>query len=101
MEVRNEHERSPHLCAPCRSAPLRAFQGFTPWGLLSGVLFVTATAFTFYAIRLLGLSVASGVWCGTAILCSFGYGVAFGGDTIANAGLAAAALALAFALCLS
>eukprot|EP00899_Mesostigma_viride_P028093 jgi/Mesvir1/8469/Mv15837-RA.1 len=50
---------------------------FTPRGLLSGLLFTLATANAFSAINLINLAVASGVWCGTAIIVSFLYGIAF------------------------
>lgn len=67
---------------------------FTPLGLASGALFVVAAASTFAAISYLGLAVASGVWCGTAVLVSFAYGVLVAGDAISQPQLAAAALAL-------
>ena len=41
-------------------------QEFTPWGFLAGAFFVVSMAATLFAIKLLGLSTASGVWCGTA-----------------------------------
>ena len=41
-------------------------QVFTPWGLLSGTFFVFSMIFTLFAIQNLGLSSASGLWCGTA-----------------------------------
>jgi hypothetical protein len=67
-------------------------QVFTAWGLLSGALFVAATANTFIAIHYLGLSVASGLWCGTAVLTSFAYGVGVAGDQLSDKTLAGAAL---------
>ena len=44
----------------------RSPQEFTPWGFLAGAFFVVSMASTLFAIQLLGLSTASGVWCGTA-----------------------------------
>ena len=41
-------------------------QEFTPWGFLAGAFFVVSMASTLFAIKMLGLSTASGVWCGTA-----------------------------------
>ena len=45
---------------------MRGMQEFTAWGLLSGAFFVISMASTLFAINLLGLSTASGVWCGIA-----------------------------------
>jgi multidrug transporter EmrE-like cation transporter len=50
-------------------------QVFTPWGMLSGALFVSSTGCTFFAIDLLGVSVASAIWCGTAMLASYIWGL--------------------------
>ena len=69
-------------------------QVFTAWGLLSGALFVSSAANTFIAIKHLGLSVASGIWCGTAILVSFFYGVGVAGDHVSHGVLAGLALLL-------
>ena len=44
----------------------RPLQVFSPWGILAGAFFVASMACTLFAIKLLGLSTASGVWCGTA-----------------------------------
>lgn len=49
---------------------------FTPWGIVSGLLFVLSTANTFFAIQYTGLAIASATWCGTAVLVSFGFGLA-------------------------
>ena len=46
--------------------PVHRMQVFTPWGLLSGTFFVFSMIFTLFAIQNLGLSSASGLWCGTA-----------------------------------
>lgn len=73
---------------------LPRLQVFTSWGLLSGSLFVASTVNTFAAIQVLGLSVASGIWCGVAVLTSFGYGVAFAGDRLSNTAWAAVGLSL-------
>ncbi|GAB4821871.1 hypothetical protein N2152v2_008917 [Parachlorella kessleri] len=71
-----------------------ALQVLTAWGLLSGALFVSSAANTFIAIKHLGLSVASGIWCGTAILVSFFYGVGVAGDQVSHGLLAGVALVL-------
>lgn len=50
-------------------------QVITPWGMLSGILFVASTGCTFFAIDKLGISVASAMWSGTAIIASFTWGI--------------------------
>lgn len=72
-------------------------QVFTWYGVLSGILFVASSAHAVTAIALVGLATATGVWCGTAVLVSFGWGVAVAGDEVAHPGRAAAALALILA----
>lgn len=57
-------------------SPLDAELKFNALGALSGALFTGACSFTFFAIPRLGLAVASSVWCGTALLTSFLWGVA-------------------------
>lgn len=69
-------------------------QVFTPWGLLSGLLFTASTANTFAAIHHLGLSVASGVWCGVAVLMSFCWGIFVAGDQLTRPLLATLSLLL-------
>ncbi|KAL4458531.1 hypothetical protein ABPG75_013396 [Micractinium tetrahymenae] len=69
----------------------------TWWGVLSGVLFVASSGHAVTAISLVGLAAATGVWCGTAVLVSFAWGVTVAGDEVAHMGLAAAALALILA----
>lgn len=69
-------------------------QVFTPWGLLAGLLFVLSTAHAFFAISKLGLSSASGIWCGTAVVVSFTFGVRVMGDTITRPAVAAPGLVL-------
>lgn len=69
-------------------------QVFTWYGVLSGALFVASSAHAVTAISLVGLAAATGVWCGTAVLVSFAWGVAVAGDQVQHMGLAAAALAL-------
>lgn len=66
---------------------------FSPWGLVSGALFTASCACAMAAISTLGLAVASGVWCGTAVLVSFAFGVTVAGEPIARMSLAAWALA--------
>eukprot|EP00884_Botryococcus_braunii_P004675 jgi/Botrbrau1/14208/Bobra.0291s0013.1 len=70
---------------------------FTPWGLLSGLLFVLSTANAFFAISKMGLSSASGIWCGTAVVVSFTFGVRIMGDQITRPALAAPGLVLLIA----
>ena len=62
--------------------------------MLSGALFVACAANAVTAISLIGLSAATGVWCGTAVLVSFSYGVLVAGDSVQRLGLAALALGL-------
>ncbi|KAK9908027.1 hypothetical protein WJX75_001764 [Coccomyxa subellipsoidea] len=69
-------------------------QVFTPLGLLSGVFFVISMACTIFAIQFLGLSSAAGLWCGTAVVVSFTFGVKALGDTIQQPSLAAPGLVL-------
>lgn len=56
--------------------PLVGVPVFTliPAGFVAGGLFTLALCFSCLALPLLGLSVAMGVWCGTAILVSFLWG---------------------------
>ncbi|PSC71282.1 sugar transport [Micractinium conductrix] len=70
---------------------------FSWHGVLSGVLFVASSANAVTAISLIGLSAATGVWCGTAVLVSFAWGVLVAGDEVASMRQAAAALALILA----
>jgi glucose uptake protein GlcU len=67
---------------------------FSWLGMLSGALFVASAANAVTAIGLIGLSAASGLWCGTAVLVSFAYGVLVAGDHVESMELAAAALGL-------
>ena len=53
-------------CHPSVWSSMWGMQEFTAWGLLSGAFFVISMASTLFAINLLGLSTASGVWCGIA-----------------------------------
>jgi hypothetical protein len=64
--------------ATIRHAAGATVQVLTPWGMLSGVLFVSSTGCTFFAIDLLGVSVASAIWCGTAMLAAFIWGLRCG-----------------------
>jgi len=59
------------------------------WGALSGGLFVVAVSFSFVSVQLLGLATAQGIWSGAAVLVSFTWGVAAGGDEVPRPGLAA------------
>ena len=54
------------VCQPSAGSSTCGIQEFTAWGLLSGAFFVISMASTLFAINLLGLSTASGVWCGIA-----------------------------------
>ena len=47
---------------------------FTPLGLISGLLLCFSTVNSFRAVGILGVSVASGIWCGTAIVVAFLFG---------------------------
>ena len=47
---------------------------FTPAGFAGGALFTLALCFSCLALPLLGLSIAMGIWCGTATLVSFLWG---------------------------
>jgi len=66
-------------------------------GVLSGALFVASAANAVTAISLIGLSAATGVWCGTAVIVSFAWGVMVAGDKVEHMGLALAALGLILA----
>ena len=67
-------------------------QGFTAWGLLSGLFFVLSIAHAFLSINLLdNVAAATGIWCGVAMLVSFAFGVATG-DHVGSPVLAAMAL---------
>ncbi|KAK9800727.1 hypothetical protein WJX73_000776 [Symbiochloris irregularis] len=77
--------------------PVLLFVGqitFTAWGLVSGLLFVFSTANTFYSISKLGVSVATGVWSGVAVVASFAFGVLVNGDQISKPSVAGPGLAL-------
>eukprot|EP00887_Chlorella_sp_A99_P006359 scaffold3.g6359.t1 len=71
--------------------------GITVWGVASGALFVLSCSQAVLGIGRLGLAVASGVWCGTAVLVSFFFGVVVAGEPIASSAQAAAGLALLLA----
>lgn len=77
--------------APC------SLQVFSPWGVLSGLLFILSAGNAVLAIQQVGLAVASGVWCGVAVLTSFAWATLVGGDHIDRPGQAAAALVLLLA----
>ena len=47
---------------------------FTPAGFAGGALFTLALCFSCLALPLLGISIAMGIWCGTATLVSFLWG---------------------------
>lgn len=70
---------------------------FTLWGLLSGIVFVVSSCFSVTAINLIGVSAATGVWCGVAAACSFAWGVLVAGEELASVGKALLALALILA----
>ncbi|BBN12093.1 hypothetical protein MPTK1_5g17310 [Marchantia polymorpha subsp. ruderalis] len=46
-------------------------------GLISGLLFVLSASNSYRAVRLIGVSVGTGIWCGTAVLVSFVAGLVF------------------------
>lgn len=70
--------------------PFLPHVGIDGWGILAGSLFVLAVLFSFLAIPLAGLSVAQGVWGGTAILVAFLWGAV--GPSALRAPLASPAL---------
>ena len=50
-------------------------QNFTPFGLLSGALFDLSLLCSFTAIRALdSVAIATGIWCGEAMVTSFVFG---------------------------
>mmetsp|Transcript_10227 Transcript_10227/g.37645 ORF Transcript_10227/g.37645 Transcript_10227/m.37645 type:complete len:366 (-) Transcript_10227:898-1995(-) len=64
------------------------------YGVLGGCLLELALVFSFLAIPLVGLSLAQGVWGGTAILVSFVWGLTVFDETIKIIPLAAVGLLL-------
>eukprot|EP00191_Tetraselmis_sp_GSL018_P002240 CAMPEP_0177597812 /NCGR_PEP_ID=MMETSP0419_2-20121207/11935_1 /TAXON_ID=582737 /ORGANISM="Tetraselmis sp., Strain GSL018" /LENGTH=324 /DNA_ID=CAMNT_0019090055 /DNA_START=269 /DNA_END=1240 /DNA_ORIENTATION=+ len=68
------------------------FRVFEPLGLLSGLLYVIATANSFAAIASVGLSVGSGIWSGTAVIVSFSYGLLIAHENLNSLALAISAL---------
>lgn len=61
------------------------------------MLFVLSAAHAVTAISLVGLAVATGVWCGTAVVVSFAYGMLVAGDQVEHLGQAVAAISLTLA----
>jgi multidrug transporter EmrE-like cation transporter len=57
---------------------------FTPWGLLSGLLWVPAGVAAVYAVPRAGVSVAQGVWSGIGAIVPFVWGVAFFNERVAS-----------------
>uniref|UniRef100_A0A1D2A4K7 Uncharacterized protein n=1 Tax=Auxenochlorella protothecoides TaxID=3075 RepID=A0A1D2A4K7_AUXPR len=70
---------------------------FTPWGLLSGAMFMASNVATFPAIRSLGLAAACAVWSATAVLASLAWALLGAGDRLRSPALAAAAVLLLLA----
>lgn len=68
--------------------------GLSFYGALAGALFVAATAFSFVAIPLIGVSLAQGIWGGCAILVSCFWGVVVFGNKIEKPALMPVALLL-------
>lgn len=67
---------------------------FPPLALVAGALFVVSVSLSFAAIRYVGIALAQGVWCGTAIVVSYLWGIIAFQDRIDSPLLAAAALLL-------
>ncbi|KFM26166.1 hypothetical protein F751_4659 [Auxenochlorella protothecoides] len=70
---------------------------FTPWGLLSGAMFMASNVATFPAIRSLGLAAACAVWSATAVLASLAWALLGAGDRLRSPALAVAAVLLLLA----
>lgn len=65
-------DHAAHTLAYQRSASV---QEFSKYGLLSGALFVFANVSSYAAIHLLNnVAVATGIWCGIAMVVSFAFG---------------------------
>jgi multidrug transporter EmrE-like cation transporter len=74
--------------------PVSCLQDFTALGLLSGAMFVAAIGCSFLAVQLLdSVAVATGIWCGVAMVASFCFGV-LSGDHVSDVALATLALVL-------
>ncbi|GBG83051.1 hypothetical protein CBR_g36668 [Chara braunii] len=48
---------------------------WTPFGLVSGAFLSISSANAFAAVGFLGISIASGIWCGVAVVLSFLFGL--------------------------
>eukprot|EP01028_Stygiella_incarcerata_P002441 TRINITY_DN1454_c0_g1_i1.p1 TRINITY_DN1454_c0_g1~~TRINITY_DN1454_c0_g1_i1.p1 ORF type:complete len:349 (-),score=80.30 TRINITY_DN1454_c0_g1_i1:78-1124(-) len=73
---------------------------FTFYGILGAILWVPANVFAIFAIRLIGLSVAQGLWCGFTIAVSFFWGAVVFQDHLTNVYLALLGLAFLIGGCL-
>lgn len=62
---------------------------FTPWGILSGLLWNIFLTCMVLSVRMIGLSVAQSLWCGTTIAVSMIWGVSINteGKQVKNVGL--------------
>ena len=48
---------------------------FSPWGLLSGLLWVTGGTAGIFGVRNAGLAISVGTWSGVTIICSYFWGL--------------------------
>ncbi len=55
---------------------------FTPWGIVSGVLWVTGGVGGIYGIRNAGLAISVGTWSSVTVLISFAWGIFFFGEKV-------------------
>jgi len=62
--------------------PLGAKFTFTPWGILSGVLWVTGGACGIFGIRNAGLAISVGTWSSITVLVSFSWGIFVFGEKV-------------------
>lgn len=81
---------SPLIVTVIFRLPLR----FTPWGLVSGTLWVTGGTAGIYAIRTAGLATAVGIWAAIMMTVSFGWGFGVFHERVQSLGQTAAAFVL-------
>ena len=71
-------------------------QPFSTVGFVSGAFFVLSNVSSYVALHLLdNISVATGVWCGTAMVVSFAFGAATDGLTHGAVAVVAIAVMIA------
>uniref|UniRef100_A0A6B2L9X7 EamA domain-containing protein n=1 Tax=Arcella intermedia TaxID=1963864 RepID=A0A6B2L9X7_9EUKA len=66
----------------------------SPWGILSGALWVTASILSIFAIKNAGLAVSQGVWSGFTMIVSFFWGAVIFKEPASNLPLAIVGLLL-------